>query len=162
MKDKNNRLKYRYSFSDFLFYTASLAVPVVTAVTAILDQSVAAAVVFVLLAAAGVVVMLRFFCTRCPHYCREKNTLKCIFFWGLPKFFSPRPGPLGFKDKFLSFACPALVFLYPVYWLWRQPGLLIIYLLSAGVFAASVRRNECPRCIYDECPANIAGRCSDE
>ena len=75
---------------------------------------------------------------------------------GGPKFFKPRPGPLSFKEKFLSFAVSALVLLYPLYWLLQKPGLFIIYLLSVIVFAVSVRRNECPRFIYTDCPANNA------
>ncbi len=57
-------------------------------------------------------------------------------------------------EKSLSIAAPALVILFPVYWLVQTPGLFIIYLLSLFIFGASVRKNECPRCIYTDCPAN--------
>ena len=113
-----------------------------------------AALGYLLVLLGSVPVMLRFFCTHCPHYCRDEYTLKCIFFWGLPKFFRQRPGPLGVMEKSLSIAAPALVILFPVYWLLHTPGLFIIYLLSIVMFGASVRRNECPRCIYTDCPAN--------
>lgn len=152
-------LKHHYNFSDFLYYIMLLAIPVVTAVVAVLEQSgVGAVIVFLLVAGACIPIMLRFFCTHCPHYCRDEKHLKCIFFWGLPKFFEPRPGPLSIMEKTLSVTSPALLLLYPVYWLFQTPGLLIIYLLSVIVFGATVRRNECPRCIYSDCPANIAGR----
>jgi len=156
MSHKQSGLKYRYSFPDYLYYSALLAIPVVTAFTALLDRSGAAALVYLLILLGSVPVMLRFFCTHCPHYCREETTLKCIFFWGLPKFFRQRPGPLSTTEKSLSIAAPALVVLFPVYWLLQTPGLFIIYLLSIVVFGASVRRNECPRCIYTDCPASRA------
>jgi len=149
-------LKYSFEFTDFLFYIAFLAIPVITALTGIFRHSTVGAVIFLLLAAGAVPVMLRFFCTHCPHYCRDEKVLNCIFFWGMPKFFIPRPGPLSIKEKTLSFAAPALILIFPVYWLIRSPGLLTIYILSLVVFGASIRRNECHRCIYTECPANIA------
>lgn len=46
MTDKKTLLKYYYSFSDFLFYIALLAIPVITAIVAILDKSIAGAVIF--------------------------------------------------------------------------------------------------------------------
>ena len=154
MLEKQPGLKYRYSFPDFLYYSALLAIPVAAAFTAVLDRSGAAALVYLLLLLGAVPVMLRFFCTHCPHYCRDEKRLKCIFFWGVPKLFKQRPGPLGVFEKCLSIAAPGLVILFPIYWLLQAPGLLIIYLLSVIVFGASVRRNECPRCIYTDCPAN--------
>jgi hypothetical protein len=59
------------------------------------------------------------------------------------------------SEKLLSVTGPTLVLLYPVYWVLQEPGLFIIYLLSVIIFVASMRRNECHRCIYTDCPANI-------
>ena len=156
MKEKTASLRFHYSFSDFLYYTALLLVPVVTAMTAILETSYAGAVIFLLVAACSATLILRFFCTHCPHYTKNEKRLHCMFFWGMPKIFKQRPDRLSTMDKFLSITGTALLLLYPVYWLLQNPGLLIIYLLSLIVFSASVRRNECPRCIYTECPVNIA------
>ncbi len=153
---KQPGLKYRYSFPDFLYYIGLLAIPVVTAFSAVMDRSGAAALIYLLVLLGSVTVMLRFFCTHCPHYCRDENTLKCIFFWGLPKLFRQRPGPLSIMEKCLSVSAPALIMLFPVYWLLQTPELFIIYLLSIILFGASVRRNECPRCIYTDCPTNRA------
>ena len=162
MTDKKTFLKYNYSFSDFLFYIALLAIPVITAIVAILDKSIAGVVIFFLILLASIPVMLRFFCTHCPHYCRDEKTLKCIFFWGLPKFFKQRSGSLSWTEKLLSISGPTLVLLYPVYWILQEPGLFIIYVLSVITLFASVRRNECPRCIYTECPVNISARHTDD
>lgn len=149
-------LKQRYSFSDFLYYTLVMGVPLVTALVAVLERSVVGAIIFLILFALAVPVALRFFCTHCPHYCRDEKRLKCIFFWEFPKFFSPRPGPLSSMEKVVCVAGSAVVLVYPVYWLVQAPGLFIVYLMSLVVFGASVRRNECPRCIYRDCPVNIA------
>lgn len=149
-------LKERYTFSDFLFYTCLLAVPLVTAVAALWRHSPGWAVGFVLLAIVVTGLLLRYFCTRCPHYTRDEPLLRCIFFWGLPKPFPPRHGALDGVDKLVTAGASALLLLFPVYWLLMEPWLLVVYLLSLAGFAAAVHRNECPRCIYTECPANRA------
>ncbi|MBU0985844.1 MAG: hypothetical protein KKH68_01215 [Proteobacteria bacterium] len=147
-------LKTRYSFSDFLFYTCLLAVPVITAIIAILKNSVGWTIVFIVLAVGTTALILRFYCTRCPHYTREGKILKCIFFWGVPKFFNKRPGALNVVDKAVTFSATAVLLIFPLYWLRTDPGLLIVYLLSLIGFGAAIYRNECNRCIYFECPTN--------
>ena len=137
-------------------YTAFLSIPLLTAFVSIWDKSTPGAVIYLLIGIASVLFILRFFCTHCPHYRRDEKHLKCIFFWEMPKVFMVRPEPPGFLDKTLAFACPALVLAYPLYWLFQEPGLLMVYLLSVTVFGASIRRNECPRCIYTDCPVNAA------
>jgi len=154
MTRSQEALRSRYRFSDFLFYTCLLAVPVLTAVLAILRQSVGWMVVYLVLAVAACVLLLKFFCSRCPHYTRQGKSLKCIFFWGMPKFFPPRPGPLETMDKAVSVFAAVLLLGFPLYWLVQEPGLLIVFALSTAGFAAAIRRNECSRCIYLECPAN--------
>jgi hypothetical protein len=154
MIHSEEELRSRYRFSDFLFYTCLLAVPLLTAVLAILRHSVGWMVVYLVLLVAASVLLLKFFCSRCPHYTREEKSLKCIFFWGMPKFFPPRPGPLQMMDKAASILAAALLLGFPLYWLVQEPGLLIVFALSTAGFAAAVRRNECRRCIYLDCPAN--------
>lgn len=149
-------LKTCYRFSDFLFYTCLLSVPLITAVLAILRYSVGWTIVYLVLAVAASVLLLKFFCSRCPHYTREEKRLKCIFFWEMPKFFPSRPGPLTFADKAASILAAALLLGFPLYWLVQEPGLFIVFALSTAGFAAAIRRNECKQCIYFECPANAA------
>jgi hypothetical protein len=98
--------------------------------------------------------VLKFYCTRCPHYTREGNTVKCLFIWGLPKLFTPRPGALEKVDIIIAWGAFILLVAFPLYWLILEPGLLIVYALSFSTLAASVRRSECERCIYFECPGN--------
>jgi len=154
MIHSRNELKTRYSFSDFLFYICLLSVPCITAFIAILKYSVWWSIAFVGLAAGITALILRFYCTHCPHYIREGKYLKCIFFWGLPKFFNKRPGTLPVVDKVITFSATALLLIFPLYWLRMAPGLLIVYALSLAGFGAAIYRNECERCIYFDCPAN--------
>jgi hypothetical protein len=154
MITSRDQMRTHYCFRDFLYYTCLLSVPVLTAILAILRHSVFWAVLFVGVAAAMTVLILKFYCTRCPHYTLEDGHLKCIFFWGLPKLFSPRPGALNVVDKVVVFGAPAVLLIFPLFWLFREPGLLILYLLSLAGFGATIYRNECDRCIYHECPVN--------
>lgn len=154
MIHSQNELKTRYSFSDFLFYICLLSVPFVTAVLSILKNSVWWTIAFIGLAVGITALILRFYCTRCPHYTREGKNLKCIFFWGLPKLFDKRPGKLDVVDKAVTFSGSILLLIFPLYWLWMEPGLLIVYMLSFIGFFAAVYRNECERCIYFDCPTN--------
>jgi hypothetical protein len=154
MINAQDQLKTRYSFGDFLFYTCLLTVPVFTAILAIFKHSLFWAIAFAVFAAAMTGLILKFYCTRCPHYAREDKTLECIFFWRFPKFFNPRPGSLNTVDKIVAFGAPAAVLLFPLFWLFKEPGLLFVYILSLSGFSAGIYRNECKRCIYFECPMN--------
>jgi hypothetical protein len=156
MNDAGNQLKNEYSFGDYLFYMCLLAVPVLTAAVAIARHSPAWTALYIVFSAGMAALMLKFFCTRCPHYTRDGGTLKCIFFWGLPKFFSPRGGRYGKIDLAVTVLAAAAVAVFPLYWLLKEPGLLIIYLLSMAGFGAAIYRNECERCIHSACPMNRA------
>jgi len=154
MNTQNSRLRERYRFLDFLYYTSLLAVPFFTAFYAIYNLSAAWLGVYVVVCLICVALIYRHYCSHCPHYTREGKTTQCVFFWGVPKFFQRRPGSLGFLDKSIAFAAPAVVIIFPLYWLFQQPGLLVIYILSLLVFFATIRRNECRRCIFFDCPVN--------
>ncbi len=157
MTECETKLKDRHGFKDFLYWTSFLLVPILTACVAILKwQSIVGLISYLVVLIACVIVIYRFFCSHCPHYTREAKTLKCMFFWGFPKFFAPRPGPMSMLEKLAAFAATFLIVFFPIYWLSRQPGLFVIYLLSLIVLVATIRRNECPRCIHGNCPLNCA------
>jgi hypothetical protein len=77
-----------------------------------------------------------------------------MFFWGIAKYFKARPSPLNLFEKGISLIAPLILIFFPIYWMRLYPDLLVIYLLSLAVFGMTIRRNECKRCIYFECPAN--------
>ena len=154
MEPSSKELRERYTFYDFLFYTCLLAVPLLTAAVAIGRNTVGGLLVFILLAVGLAGLVLKFFCSRCPHYAREDKLLRCMFFWDLPKFFAARPGELDTRDRIVTWAAPAVLLAFPLIWLIHEPDLLAIFLLSSAGFAAAIRRHECHRCIYFACPIN--------
>ena len=154
MDGSERNVKTEYRLADFLFYTCLLAVPVVTAVAAILRHSALWAIFFLLFSAGIVLLLLKFFCTRCPHYTRQGKTLRCIFFWGFPKLFTPRGGGYDNLDLAVTGLATVAFVLFPIWWLIREPSLFIVYGLSMIGFGAAIYRNECEQCIHLECPVN--------
>jgi hypothetical protein len=147
-------LKQRHSFADYLYWSLMAAVPLLTAATAIAAVSALWLGVYLLVLLAGLLMLCRFFCSHCPHYARSGKTVKCLFLWGLPKFFEPRPGPPGWRAKGLSLLTAVVMVLFPLYWLLDQPGPLLIYAAALTAVGMTLRRYECSRCIYRDCPAN--------
>ncbi len=154
MKKNETTLKEHHQFQDFLYWNAVAAVPIVTACIAIFRISIVFLFVYILICVAAVFMVYKFYCTHCPHYMYGGNSTKCMFFWGVPKIFPSRPGPLNFLDKSVLIAAPAIFILFPIYWLIKAPGLLVIFILSLAILFATVRRYECRRCVYFECPSN--------
>ena len=154
MDEIETGLKKQHRFVDFLYWNMVVALPIITACIAIFKDSLVWMVIYIIICILLVAVIYRFYCTHCPHYVQGVKTTKCMFFWGMPKCFDSRPGPLSLFEKTVSFAAPVIIILIPIYWLILQPGLLAIYVLSVAVLVATIRRNECSRCIYFHCPVN--------
>jgi len=154
MTDPTTRLKTRHRFSDYLYWNLVLSVPIITACIAIAGISISWFIVYLVLCVALIVIVYRFYCTHCPHYSADTKTTQCMFFWGIPKYFTPRSGPLSLFDKAISILAPVIVVGFPLYWLCLRLDLLVIYILSLGVVGTTIRRYECVRCTYFECPAN--------
>jgi hypothetical protein len=154
MTEQRVEVRDHYRFSDWLYYTAAGLVPLITAVVAIYPRSALGLVVYGLVVVAGLVAVLYFFCTHCPHYQKPGRFLKCIFFWGVPKFFPPKPTATSRLEKLAPVGAMGVVFFFPLAWLAEEPGLLLVYLLSWAVFLVTVRRHECRRCAFTDCPAN--------
>ena len=154
MEPFDDRIKKQHRYQDFLYWNLVLAVPMLTASIAIAHHSLAGLIAFILLIALMAGLIYRFFCTHCPHYIQGKKSTRCMFFWGMPKFFSQKPGPLNGKEKAISIAAPLITLLFPLPWLMDQPGLMLIYLMSLAVTGLTMWRQECVRCAYTDCPAN--------
>ena len=153
--DTKNRLNTRYTSLDYIYWNLFAAIPLITAFMAIFKSSLTWALVYILVFLAQfLIVEYRFFCSHCPHYCQDGHTTKCLFIRGVPKYFKARPFPLTLLDKFMMILGFLVILLFPIYWLFFQPLLLVIYLLSWTVFGLTLKRYECNRCIYFNCPAN--------
>lgn len=154
MTECNTTLKKQHSFKDYLYWNAMLAVPFLAVCIGLYQVAAVWMVVYIILAVGYLLLVYRYFCTYCPHYIRGDKTVKCMFLWGVPRLFKPNPGPMSSSDKVFVIAISVLFTALPVYWLRLEPGYLALYLLSGGVFAASVRRQECGRCIHFQCVSN--------
>ena len=148
------RLKDEFNLKDWLYWNLMLAVPLVTALVGIGRQSAGGLVLYLVLILVALGLILRFFCTHCPHYTRRQSKFSCLFFYKVPKFFADREGPLNLKEKFWVALAVVLILAVPVFWLVETPSLLIIYLTALAAFVATHRRNECSRCIFVDCPMN--------
>lgn len=147
-------LKEKHSLVDYIYWTLVLAVPLITAAMAMYRKSLIWLIVYLLVAAGIVLLVMRVFCSHCPHYITGTKTLRCMFFWGFPKVFKERPGPLKLWEKGVTVAGAVVLLLLPAPGLLAEPALLTVYILSLVVFLLSVRRYECGRCTYAECPSN--------
>ncbi|MFC1896265.1 hypothetical protein ACFL0Q_06345 [Thermodesulfobacteriota bacterium] len=154
MKDCEVSLKRQHGFGDYLYWNLVLLVPVVTAADAILKTSIWWLVAYMLVAISLLILVYRCFCTHCPHYVNSSNGTRCMFLWGIPRYFTPRPGPMNLLEKTVSMTVPLALAVFPLPWLWQQRDLLVIYVLSLGVALATMLRYECVRCTYSHCPVN--------
>jgi hypothetical protein len=101
------------------------------------------------LAHAGVMYSIK--CPHCPYYKMEGKTLKCFIWWGAPRLYQPRSGPeRGFVGKYATLGMVVLTF-FPVYWLWQEKALLLIYFLGIIGLVMSIGLNECSRCLNFDC-----------
>ncbi|MBW2598333.1 MAG: hypothetical protein JRC55_07000 [Deltaproteobacteria bacterium] len=131
MNEQETQLKTQHNFGDFLYWNLVVSVPLV-------------------------MVIYKFYCTHCPHYIQSPKNTKCMFFWGIPKFFKEKSGPLSLIEKSVALVIPFVIVLLPLYYLLLQPGFLVIYFLSVMVLCTTLRRYECKRCVYFQCPVNCA------
>ena len=154
MTDNDLALKKRHSFLDFLYWSAMAAVPLLIGGMSIYRASSGWLAVYIITGIVLLGLVYRFYCTHCPHYLNAVKSTRCMFFWGMPRFFDARQGRLGLFDKTVAFAAPAIVLILPVYWLVFRPSLLIIYVLSVAAMLTSMMKNECGRCVYFNCPVN--------
>ena len=154
LESNDCRLKREYTVKDRLYWNLMLALPLVTAMIGIGQQSTSGLILYLILVAIGVGLILRFFCTHCPHYIREQSAFSCLFFWKTPKLFPDREGPLGTREKILVGLAAFLILGLPIFWLLGIPSLLLIYILSVAVFVSTHLRTECSRCLFVDCPMN--------
>jgi hypothetical protein len=100
------------------------------------------------------VIELRFACTHCSYYIRSKSCVKCIILPGVPKIFKARPVPHSPFEKAMTVLGALPMFLFPVYWIIRDPLMLGAYIVAWILFFLTARRYECVRCINFECLMN--------
>jgi hypothetical protein len=155
MEHTEGQLKVSHRPADCFYWNMFSIVPVVTAGMAILKHSVTWTIVYILLTILTfAVAVYRFFCTHCPHYIQSDQKVSCLFLCKVPKYFKARPGPYSFTERFIVLMSLLIWMLFPVYWLYKSIGLLVIYGVSLTALVATLRRYECGRCIHFDCPSN--------
>ena len=148
-------IKTGHRFSDCIYWDLFILIPLITASVGIGRQSMFWLIVYLLLSVVVFfVVVLKFFCTHCPHYGKQGGCVKCMFLWGVPKYFEPKPGPYTVFEQILTVGSVLFWAVLPLFWLCFHGGLLAIYVISLVVLMATLRRYECGRCLHFCCPVN--------
>ena len=95
MNEQETQLKTQHNFGDFLYWNLVVSVPFITACIAIARESILWLICYIITCILLVMVIYKFYCTHCPHYIQSPKNTKCMFFWGIPKFFKEKSGPLS-------------------------------------------------------------------
>lgn len=148
-------LKTDHSTRDRLYWNFLNAIPFLIGSIAIARDSLKWVAVYIGIALFFfLVIELRFSCTHCSYYILNKGRVKCMTLSGVTKIFKARPGPHSPFEKTIVLLGALPMFLFPVYWLIRDPLLLGAYIVAWTLFFLTARRYECVRCINFECPMN--------
>ncbi len=146
-------LKTEHSIKDRLYWNFLNLLPFLVGSIAIARDSLKWVAVYTVIALLFfLIVKLRFICAHCLYYIRSKGCVKCIMLPGVPKIFKDRPHLHKFFEKVIVVLGALPVFLFPVYWLVRDPLLLGAYIVAWALFFLTVQRYECIKCINFECP----------
>jgi hypothetical protein len=149
-------LRVRHGFIDFLYFKLLTAVPLITVLVGFWRTAPLMIVPYLLWIAVHMTLVYRLLCTHCPHYGAYEGRTRCHYLWRIPAVFSPRPSPQRMIEKAGVMALLGVSTLFPVYWLARDPALLVIYLLSVSVLLITMMHYECARCIHFQCAHNRA------
>ena len=131
-----------------------ISVPFIIAIVSIARESIPWSIVYLLGFIGAQILIMRLCCTHCPHYCKNSKKLRCLFLWNVSKIFKPRPGHWKLVDKIGIPMTIIILIIFPIYWLYKSKLLFALYVISGVNFMVSLRRYECPRCIYFQCPLN--------
>jgi hypothetical protein len=148
-------LKEKHFILDCFYWNLFGLIPLLSACFAIARTSINWMVIYLVVYAGHfLIIEYRFFCSHCPHYCNSSETTNCMFLWSIPKYFQKRPHALHKYDITMVIFGFVIVIFFPLPWLLKSHQLCILYFLSWAVFAMTLKRYECVRCIYFDCPAN--------
>ena len=137
----------------FIYYKILTLVPVSAALTAMLrhGESVLWPLLYVGLCLAHAGIMNAAKCPHCPYYKLGNRTFRCFIWWATPKLWAERDGPeQPWVGQYAKFGMAVLTF-FPVYWLWQEWPLLLIYFFGIAGLVMSIGLNECSRCLNFNC-----------
>jgi hypothetical protein len=137
----------------FIYYKVLTLIPVSAAIIAMVrvSGSFLWPLVYVGVCLTHASVMYTIKCPHCPYYKMEGETLRCFIWWGAPKLHPERQVPeKKWVGKYANVGMAVLTFL-PVYWLWQEKALLLMYFLGIVGLVLSIGLNECSRCLNFDC-----------
>lgn len=147
-------LKTEYSIKDQLYWNFLNFIPFLIGLVAVARDSTWWLFAYICIYFLFLIIQLRFSCTHCLHHLRSKGHVKCMMLPGIPKILKDRPGPHTLFEKAMSALGVLTIFLFPLYWLIRDPLLVGAYIVAWSLFFLTARRYGCTRCINFKCPMN--------
>lgn len=145
-------VKSRHTHLDFWYYKLLTAVPLFTVLVGFWKTQPFMILIYLLWIATHISLVYRFLCSHCPHYGAYDGKTQCLYLWGVPPVYKARPGAQSGFEKAMVMALLGVSILFPTFWLFKNPELLVIYLLSIGVLLSTMMRYECTRCVHETCP----------
>lgn len=126
----------------------------ITGIVAIWQSSVIWALVYFALVVIAIpgLVQRHLVCPRCPHLYQYNDCLQVPAAVTKALVKKPTAMPLGNTEKALFVLAFAVITIFPQYWLWHQPTLLIVFWLSCGGWYAAQLLYFCKRCRVSSCP----------
>ncbi len=147
-------LKTEHKPYDCLYWCMMVLIPIIISCVLIARDSIYWFVVYLIVFIILQILINKSLCTHCPHYCKKTKKLQCMFQWNTPKIFKAKPVPLKLIDKMVILISIIIICLFPIYWIWQDKLLFIIYIISGINFIFTLKKYECHRCIYFYCPGN--------
>jgi hypothetical protein len=152
--DKEPVLKKQHTYIDFMYFKLLTAVPLVAVLVGFWRTEPTMIIPYFIWIGMHMTVVYRLLCTHCPHYGATNGKTRCQYIWSIPPVFKKRPHPQTIFEKIAINMLLLISILFPVFWLYRNLELLIIYFLSIVVLLTTMMRYECTRCIHADCSHN--------
>ena len=90
MNHPETPLKTKHTFLDFLYWNMVVSVPFITACIAIVKESIAWLIIYIIACILLVMVIYRFYCIHCPHYHQNGKDIKMYVFLVDAKIFQSK------------------------------------------------------------------------
>jgi hypothetical protein len=81
------QLKNQHTFQDYLYWNLVASVPILMASMVMFKVSIVLLGFYMALFVLMMMIIYRFFCSRCPHYINSEKVVRCMFFWGDREIF---------------------------------------------------------------------------
>ena len=146
----------RIPFALFIYYKLATFVPAFIGIYTIYSYAKSLlwvfAYIFIFLVHMTIIYKMK--CTHCTYYLIPGDKLYCMWLWGVPKLFKEDTRPESQFNKVYVPVGMAIVAFFPVYWLFNNWALLVLYFVSLAVLVLSLFLFTCSKCTYFNCSHN--------